>query len=158
MHTEPFHAELTMDTKGRILLPAPIRMALRTEGTNQLVAVANQGDRGGLSLFTRTHYQRVLDEKASAVDPFDPFSSTMLFLQSVVSTNHTLNIDTNGRVLVPGRLRDLADLTGQVFLFSMAGWFELWNMARWQDRHPGLVELWLDRVSTSPVAVTEEGE
>ena len=144
MQYEPFHAELTMDPKGRVMLPAQPRMALRMEGTNQFVAVANEGDKGGLSLFDQRHYRELLATRTARVDPFDPYSADMLFLRSVVSTNHTLTIDGNGRILLPARLRVLADLDGRLLMFSMGTWIEVWNTNRWAERHPQLVQHWLD--------------
>jgi len=144
MQYEPFHAELTMDPKGRVMLPVQPRMALRVEGTNQLVAVANEGSEGGLSLFDQRVYREHLASRTAQIDPFDPYSPDMLFLRSVVSTNHTLTIDGNGRILIPPRLRALAGLDGKLLMFSMGTWIEIWNITRWTERHPLLVQRWLD--------------
>lgn len=150
MQYEPFHAELTMDPKGRVMLPAQPRMALRMEGTNQLIAVANEGEEGGLSLFDQRHYRELLAARTAQIDPFDPYSPQMLFLRSVVSTNHTLTIDGNGRVLIPPRLRTLAALDGRLLMFSMGTWIEIWNVSRWNERHPQLVRRWLDSTRSAP--------
>jgi len=143
MQYEPFHVELTIDPKGRVTLPVQLRMALRVEGTNQLVAVANEGDRGGLSLFTQPHYRQLLDRKLADLDPFDPHSPDLLFVRAVVATNHTLTIDGNGRVSLSTRLRELAGLGGRIFMFSVGLWFEIWDPDRWRERHPQLVDRWL---------------
>lgn len=148
MHYEPFHVELTVDPKGRVMLPVQLRNALRVAGTNQLVAVANEGDKGGLSLFTQQHYRSMLDRKLQTIDPFSPHSPGLLFLRAIISTNHTLTIDGNGRVLLSSRLRELADLGVRVFMFSVGSWFEIWNIDRWRDRHPQLVEQWMTLPNT----------
>jgi len=159
MQYEPFHAELTIDPKGRITLPVQLRMAMRASGTNQMVAVANEGDRGGISLFAQEDYREVLSSKTNTADPFDPYCREMLFLRSVVSTNHTLTIDGNGRVLVAPRLRLLADLEGKIFMFSMGSWIELWNTTRWQERHPQVVQQWLDNLlQPSLPSITPAGD
>ncbi len=150
MQYEPFHAELTMDPKGRVMLPAQPRMALRMEGTNQLVTVANEGEEGGLSLFDQRLYRELLAERTGHIDPFDPYSPEMLFLRSVVSTNHTLTIDGSGRILIPPRLRALAGLDGRLLMFSMGSWIEIWNVNRWNERHPQLVRRWLDTARPTP--------
>ncbi|MFT5682919.1 MAG: MraZ protein [Myxococcota bacterium] len=152
MQYEPFHAELTMDPKGRVMLPVQPRMALRMEGTNQLIAVANEGSDGGLSLFDQRIYRDLLAERTARIDPFDPYSPEMLFLRSVVSTNHTLTIDGNGRVVIPPRLRTLAGLDGRLLMFSMGTWIEIWNVNRWNERHPQLVRRWLDTRRPSPAS------
>jgi MraZ protein len=150
MQYEPFHVELKVDPKGRVMLPVQLRNALRVEGTNQLVAVANEGDRGGLSLFTQRHYRELLERKLQSVDPFSPHAPGLLFLRAVVSTNHTLTIDGNGRVLLSARLRELADLSTRIFMFSVGAWFEIWNTDRWRERHPSLVQQWLQTPAPCP--------
>ncbi|MFT4979464.1 MAG: MraZ protein [Myxococcota bacterium] len=150
MQYEPFHVELTMDPKGRVTLPVQLRMALRVEGTNQLVAVANEGDRGGISLFTLARYRELLTTKLSTVDPFDPRSPDLLFFRAIIATNHTLTIDGSGRILLSAPLRELADLSARLFMFSVGAWFEIWSTDRWRERHPALVQQWLDTPTTTP--------
>jgi len=127
---EPFNTRLTLDPKGRLTLPIQLRHALAAHGINRLVAVGNDGDRGGLSLFTLEKYRNSIEARTTDIDPFAPRSAD--FLRAVVSTNQTLTIDGHGRVLLPTSLRDLAGIEREVVAFSMAGWFELWDRTRWE--------------------------
>ncbi len=150
MQYEPFHAELTVDPKGRVTLPVSLRMTLRMAGTNQLVAVANEGDQGGLSLFAQQTYSDFLTEKTVSIDPFASHSREMLFLRAIVATSHTLTIDGNGRILLPRHLRELASLHSRLLLFSVGRWLELWSSERWLERYPQLVQRWLTPPALSP--------
>jgi len=138
---EPFNTRLTLDPKGRLTLPIQLRHALAAHGINRLVAVGNDGDRGGLSLFTLEKYRNSIEARTADIDPFAPRSAD--FLRAVVSTNQTLTIDGHGRVLLPTSLRDLAGIERDVVAFSMAGWFELWDRARWEtSAFPDAVGNW----------------
>ena len=138
---EPFNTRLTLDPKGRLTLPIQLRHALSAQGINRLVAIGNDGDNGGLSLFTLTAYRDSIAARTADIDPFAPRGVD--FLRAVVSTNQTLNIDGHGRVLLPSSLRDLAGIEREVVAFSMAGWFELWDRDRWEKKaFPAAVERW----------------
>ena len=138
---EPFNTRLTLDPKGRLTLPIQLRHALSAHGINRLVAIGNDGDRGGLSLFTLEKYRESIAARTADIDPFAPRGAD--FLRAVVSTNQTLTIDGNGRVLLPASLRDLAAIERDVVAFSMAGWFELWDKDRWEgSAFPVAVDNW----------------
>jgi|TARA_B110000495_G_C22941444_1_gene550855 MraZ protein len=145
---EPFNTRLTLDPKGRLTLPIQLRHALAAHGINRLVAVGNDGDRGGLSLFTLEKYRSTIEARTADIDPFAPRSAD--FLRAVVSTNQTLTIDGNGRVLLPTSLRELAGIERDVVAFSMAGWFELWDRTRWEkSAFPAAVGNWTSGNPTS---------
>ena len=138
---EPFNTRLTLDPKGRLTLPKPLRHALSGHGISSLVAVGNDGNRGGLSLFTLDKYRSSIQARTADIDPFAPRSAD--FLRAVVSTNQTLTIDGHGRVLLPAALRELAGIQREVVAFSMAGWFELWDRDRWEGgAFPDAVDRW----------------
>ena len=148
---EPFHTRLTLDPKGRLTLPIQLRHALAGVGQNRLVAIANDGEQGGLSLFTLEAYRSAIGARTSDIDPFAPRGID--FLRAIVSTNQTLTIDGHGRVLVPSDLRDLAGIAREVVAFSMAGWFELWDRERWDSRaYPEAIDRW----SALPAGTPEE--
>ena len=45
-----------------------------------------------------------------------------------------IEIDANGRVLVPRELREFAGLEKQAILIGQGGKLELWDEARWNSR------------------------
>jgi MraZ protein len=141
MNFEPFHTRLMLDPKGRLTLPIQLRHALAGVGQNRLVAIANDGNQGGLSLFTLENYRSAIAARTADIDPFAPRGID--FLRAIVSTNQTLTIDGNGRVLVPSDLRGLVGIGREVVAFSMAGWFELWDRERWSQRaYPEAIDRW----------------
>ena len=138
---EPFNTRLTLDPKGRLTLPIQLRNALGAMGINRLVGIGNDGTDGGLSLFTLDAYRASVEARKANIDPFAPRGID--FLRAVVSTNQTLTIDGNGRVLIPPALRHLAGIERDVVAFSVGGWFELWDKDRWEQKaFPAAVERW----------------
>ena len=151
---EPFNTRLTLDPKGRLTLPIQLRHALSAHGINRLVAVGNDGNRGGLSLFTLEKYRESIAARTADIDPFAPRGAD--FLRAVVSTNQTLTIDGNGRVLLPSSLRELAQIHREVVAFSMAGWFELWDKERWENNaFPQAIDNW---TQGNQVSGAEDGQ
>ena len=45
-----------------------------------------------------------------------------------------LELDSHGRVLVPPKLREYADLTRQAMLIGQGSRFELWDEPHWNER------------------------
>lgn len=133
----PLNADLTLDPKGRVMLPRVLQIALQAEGVDRLVAFANNGPARGLA-FTRLsdykalahrHQSGSADPHTDVVDLADPRSR--LFALAVASTAHTVSLDSAGRILVPGPLRAMFDLDRDLYLFTAGGWFELWDRDRW---------------------------
>lgn len=152
---EPFHTSLTLDPKGRLTLPIQLRHALAGVGINRLVAIANDGRDGGLSLFTLETYRASIERRTADIDPFAPRGID--FLRAVVSTNQTLTIDGHGRVLIPTGLRNLAGIEREVVAFSMAGWFEIWNKDRWESgAYPDAVDRWSAQPADSDASGDKE--
>ncbi len=161
MQYDEFHCQLTMDKKGRITLPSPLRQALADKKISSLVAVANQGKRGGLSFFSPDDYRAVVRGRVRGKDPFA--RSTTVYLRAIDSTSQSVSIDANGRVLIPPMLRKLAGLERDVVAFSSMDWFEVWDSGRWDAAFEAAMELWDeqmggDGLSSLPAAPAEEEE
>ena len=150
MQYDEFHCPLTLDPKGRLTLPAQLRSALGKAGVEQLVAVANQGNRGGLSFFTPDDYRRVVKGRVRDADPFA--RNTVVYLRAVDSTSQTLDIDGSGRVLVPALLRKLAGFEKELVAFSSLDWFEVWDNQRWERAFDQAMDLWDEQTGPDSLA------
>ena len=53
------NAELTLDPKGRVMLPRLLRSALESQSVSQLVAFANGGPSRGLALYRVDDFQKM---------------------------------------------------------------------------------------------------
>jgi division/cell wall cluster transcriptional repressor MraZ len=140
MQFSALNAELTLDPKGRVMLPRQLRDELEREGMNRLVAFANAGPKGGLAFTTVGAFDRMSREHQDA-DPMSP--RARLFALAVRSTAQAVTVDNVGRVLIPKELRDLLGLERGLYLFTSGSWFEVWDHERWaQQAYPQAAELW----------------
>ena len=122
------NAELTLDPKGRVMLPRLLRNALELQGVNRLVALANAGPRGGLALMKVDDYEALAAQHQQG-GPLD--ARSRLFALAIASTAHTVVIDQNGRVNLPGALCSLLGLYRDLYLFTAGSWVEIWDRPRW---------------------------
>ena len=139
MQYEEFRTQLVLDPKGRLTLPVQLRNELGGQGIDRLVGIAAQGS---LWLFTPDDYRSIIKGRVQGQDPFS--QRTALYLRAVVSTNQTLPIDGNGRILVPSHLRELAGLDREVVAFSSLDWIEVWDRARWDAQFTRALGAWGD--------------
>lgn len=134
------NAELTLDPKGRVMVPRALREALESEGFGSLVAFANGGPKRGLAFYTVPDFKKLQRDHASA-DLLDP--KARLFALAINSTAQTVSIDKAGRLLIPQQLRNLLGLDRELFLFTSGGWFEVWDRPRYeQQAWPEAAALW----------------
>ncbi|MFP4624626.1 MAG: division/cell wall cluster transcriptional repressor MraZ [Gemmatimonadota bacterium] len=110
----------TLDDKGRVSLPAAFRRDAEEEQRFVLLQVYAPS----LSLYPERTWREVEDRLRNLLrnDP-DARPSVMRVLASAVEVAP----DSQGRILVPVRLREMAGLEGQVLLVGMIDKVELWN-------------------------------
>jgi MraZ protein len=148
------NAELTLDPKGRVMLPVQLQRALELHGVERLVAFANGGPTRGLALFKIDDYNAMAARNQSA-DPMD--ARSRLFALAIASTAQTVSVDNAGRMLIPPQLRSLLGLDRELFLYSAGSWFEIWDMARWQQQQAQAAALWDQLYGFGSLAPTAVG-
>jgi MraZ protein len=133
------NAELTLDPKGRLMLPRQLQVALEMQGINGLVAFANGGPNKGLALYTHADWDALVAQHRGT--PLDPRSR--LFALAIQSTAQTVSVDNAGRMLIPQPLRRMLNLERELYLFTAGSWFEVWDRPRWEDQAlPEAAALW----------------
>ncbi|MBW7885917.1 MAG: division/cell wall cluster transcriptional repressor MraZ [Caldilineaceae bacterium] len=116
----------TLDSKGRLTIPAKFRNAL----ANGLVVTRNPAE-GCLLVFPQNEWEK-LAEKVSALPLTDPRSAA--FRRAVFSAAEDLQPDGQGRILLSQRLRDHAKIESDVVIAGMNKFIELWNPATWEEK------------------------
>ncbi len=140
------NAELTLDPKGRVMVPRALRDALDLQGVSKLVAYANGGPRRGLALCRIEDFQ-AMQKQHQKGDLMDPRSR--LFALAIASTAQTISIDNVGRMLIPPPLRTLLGLERELFLFTAGSWIELWDRARWEaEAYPAAAQMWMTSMAS----------
>ncbi len=112
-----------LDSKGRVAVPARFREAL-AEGV-----VLTRGIDRCLALYPMATW-RPLAERVSALSLSDP--NARHFRRMVFAEAVDLELDSQGRILVPPELRRYAGLEREVIVVGVNTSIEIWSPAQWQ--------------------------
>ena len=115
-------AALTLDSKGRLAMPARHRELLAAMGSNQLTITKHP--EGSLMIFPRPAWEGFRDRVAAL--PMEASGWKRVFLGNAMD----VEIDGSNRVLIAPELRQSAGLVRDVMLIGMGSHFELWDAQR----------------------------
>lgn len=113
----------TIDIKGRIAIPAKFRRFLEKG------AVVTRGLDGSLFLYPISEWQ-ALAEKLSKM-PLSQASSRA-FARLMLAGAMDVEIDGQGRIVVPEYLRRYAELGKRAIVAGLFNRIEIWDFERWQ--------------------------
>jgi len=140
---------LSLDAKGRIVLPARYRERLQESCQSQLIVTIDT-DQPCLLIYPLPEWE-LIEEKIEALPSFNP--TTRRIQRLLIGHATEVEVDTNGRMLLATPLRDYARLDKKVVLIGQGKKFELWDEALWASR----MEEWLGDGATDemPDALAE---
>ena len=118
--------EVTMDVKGRFLLPAGFKKQLADEDAGKFVI--NRGIEACLSLYPMQSWIPIFS-KVSKLNEFDP--KVRQFRRYFMNGATQVELDTAGRLLVPKSLMEYAGLEKDVVLVSAVDKIEIWDKTRY---------------------------
>ena len=121
--------ECKLDVKGRMVLPAKIKAQLPDGGGNELVI--RRGFEQCLILYPMVEFRKVFS-KISGLNEFNEEYRKLQrnFLSGVV----TVELDNNGRFLIPKNMLAYAHIDKDVMLVGMGNKVEVWNSAIYQKQ------------------------
>ncbi len=114
-----------LDDKGRVSLPAAFRREA-PDGSFVLV----QAYPPALALYPESDWAEVEDRLRELLR-HQPESR--MYVLSVMSNAVEVTPDSQGRILIPSRLQEAAELDGEVLLVGSIDKVELWNPARFES-------------------------
>jgi MraZ protein len=117
---------LTVDVKGRVAMPARYRQSLLDACGGQMIITANF--ERCLLLYPLTTWLET-ERKLMALSDVNSQSAGLKRL--LVGHATDVEMDKQGRLLLPPVLRDYAQLTREVMLVGRINGFELWDEAAW---------------------------
>lgn len=123
---------LTLDAKGRIVMPARHRELLTAMGVGQLTLTKHP--EGALMIFPRPAWENFRDRIAAL--PMAMSGWKRVFLGNAMDAD----IDGTSRVLISPELRAAAGLTRDVMLLGMGSYFELWDAARYAEHEAQVLQ------------------
>lgn len=122
--------QVTMDAKGRVMLPARLRQLLDAHATQDLVLTIDMVEQCLLA-YPMKSWEKI-ESSLLALPNLDPQTRA---IQRLILGNATeLSPDAQGRILIPALLNDYAKLSKNVILLGQGNKFELWDENHWQKR------------------------
>jgi MraZ protein len=118
--------EVTMDAKGRFLLPAAFKKQLAGDVANQFVV--NRGIETCLSLYPMQSWEPIFTQ-VSMLNEFDP--KVRQFRRYFLNGATNVELDSAGRLLLPKTLIDYAGLGKDVVLVSAVDKIEIWDKIKY---------------------------
>ena len=115
--------EAKSDSKGRVFLPACFRRILQEAGCEK-VMLRKDVYQDCLVLYPEKSWNEQLDLLRSRLDKWNS-KHQMIFRQFVADVEE-LNIDSNGRILLPKRYLNLAGIKQEVRFIGMDDTIEIW--------------------------------
>ncbi len=120
-------AELVLDAKGRLAVPARNRDGLVADSAGRLVITADPG--GCLLIYPLATWEPIQAQLMS----LSSFNDKIRGLQRlIVGHADDVELDAAGRILVPPALRRYAGLDKHVVLVGQGQKLELWDASKWQ--------------------------
>jgi MraZ protein len=114
-----------IDEKGRVSIPVRFREELQREGLDRLYITNAFHDRNRcLELYPPAEWSNLID-KIRQKARFDP--KLEMFELFYIGGAHEVQVDRQGRILVPPRLREFAKLGREVTFSARSDHFQLWD-------------------------------
>ncbi len=114
----------TIDIKNRLIIPSKFREALGEE------FVITKGLDGCLFVYDHAEWT-AFEEKLKSLPLTNKDART--FVRFFLAGAASVEVDKQGRVLVPSVLKDFAGINKDVVLIGVASRIEIWSKERWDD-------------------------
>lgn len=132
-------AQLNLDSKGRLAIPARHRDMLLVQCSGHIVLTADAD--GCVLLYPQPEWQPIRDKllKLSSLNP-----RIRALQRRLIGYAEEVDMDAAGRVLVSPALRDYAALDKRVMFIGQGNKFELWDEAKWQAQQQAALSFGTD--------------
>ncbi len=123
------HEAARIDDKGRLKVPNVFRATLETKYGRDVFLTSLSGE------YARIYPMPVwleLEEKLGKMPSTHP--SRTRFLDRVNFFGQVGELDAQGRLLIPARLRETATIAGDVDVIGQYNWLDVWNHDRFMTK------------------------
>jgi MraZ protein len=114
----------TIDTKGRLIVPSKFREILGDE------FVVTKGLDGCLFVYPNEEWS-AFEEKLRTLPLTN--KNARQFSRFFLAGAATCEVDKQGRILIPGVLREFAELEKDVVLVGVLSRIEIWSKSKWME-------------------------
>ena len=120
--------EVTLDAKGRFLLPVGIKKQLPEDASEKFVIA--RGFEKCLTLYPKKNWDPIM---AELIKVNDYKAENREFLRYFTMGAAEMELDTAGRLLLPPNLKAYAGLEKDVVLVSVINKIEIWDKSKYQQ-------------------------
>ena len=139
---------LSLDDKGRLSIPSVIRHTLHElYAPNDHPLVVTRYFENCLVLYPKAIWLEIQEQLLRLQND----ASARAFLRQFCASASVCNVDRQGRILIPPKLRQYAEIDSEALVIGVVKKLELWSPARWEaydahesarfDTHTRLMEL-----------------
>jgi MraZ protein len=121
--------KLTLDVKGRMVMPTRYRERLQESCGGNLVVTVDKDQ--CLLIYPLPDWEEI-ERSLMRLPSLDPQVRRLQRLMVGHATD--LELDAHGRLLLPPKLREFGQLTRDAMLVGQGARFELWDEKRWNER------------------------
>ena len=125
--------EHAIDDKGRLSVPSQFREVLAASQDESLVVTRFRVEQHPcLHVYPGSEWRKLLRRLDEQLGRFGEQASR--FRRAYVSVGARVTMDSQGRILIPPTLRELAKLDRDVVTTGGSNFFSVWDHAIWSDR------------------------
>jgi MraZ protein len=124
--------ELNLDSKGRLAVPTRYRDELQQTANGRLISTVNPVENDHCLLLYPLPEWEEIERKLVKLPTLN--ATTRRLQRLLIGHATELELDGNGRILLPPPLREFAGLDKAVVLIGQGNKFEIWDQARWNAR------------------------
>lgn len=132
---------INIDPKGRMAMPTRYRERLLINNQNSVIVTIDTEERC-LLLYPMLEWEEI-EKRIASLPSFNPAARRIQRLLIGHATD--VELDSQGRILLPPILRDYAGLDKHVVLVGQGKKFEIWDQAHWEKCR----NTWLEEESNS---------
>ncbi|BCB95847.1 transcriptional regulator MraZ [Dissulfurispira thermophila] len=127
-----FHGKYyyTLDQKGRIIIPAPLRDIISKKYNDSKLYITNAAFDKCLHIYPLDEWNR-LEEKIRSMPKME--EAVKYFLRRVVASAMECDMDKQGRILIPYEHRQDAGISTEVVIVGQLDKIEIWDKTLWSS-------------------------
>jgi MraZ protein len=118
---------VTVDQKGRIIIPASFREIISTNYSTKLYITNALFDKC-LYLYPLEEWN-MLQENIRTKPKYD--EAVRFYMRRIIASATEVEIDRQGRILVPAALREDASIEADIAIVGQTERIEIWNRSEW---------------------------
>jgi MraZ protein len=119
----------TIDSKGRIIIPARFRDVIKAQGSNGVMVSRMDG---GLVAYTYDEWRKIETRILSLAEKSE---NIRRFRRVFIGGAFECSCDKQDRILIPQNLRQYAEIDKEIVLVGVLDHFEIWSRKSWDKEN-----------------------